>query len=220
MLDLDFESSFLCPVCGSTPNTVVCDGTMLGFRKDLLTACSPLDLPKAVSDKQLLKGSKHGDRVLIKKARVMELLLKFSGMSRDRKRLQNPKPLTERDFTCLQNDLVKDGLKSLVNMVSRLRSEAPNNLCPESYRAFLSELARNSPVCGLLQLGGNQDICELLHQLASTGLNIQDSTCHSQLHLLQAHTPVLAEFICKCLKEDGRLPSDVQALFADILLKV
>ena len=90
-------------------------------------------------------------------------------------------------------------------------------ICPESYRAFLSELARNSPVCGLVQLGGNQDIYKLLHQLASTELNIQDSTSHSQL---QAHTPVLAEFICKCPKEDGRLPSDVRALFADILLSV
>ena len=209
LLDLDFENSFLCPVCGSTPNTVVCDGTMLGFSKDLLTTCSPPDLPEAISDKPLLKDSKHGDRVLIKTAKARELLLKFSGVSRDRKRLQNQKPLTEKDFTCLQNDLVKDGLKSLANIVSRLRSEAPNNLCPESYRAFLSELARNSPVCGLIQLGGNQDIYELLHQLASTDLNIRDSTCHNQLQLLQAHTPVLAEFICKCSKEGSRLPSDV-----------
>ena len=153
LLDLDFENSFLCPVCGTTPNTVICDGTMLGFRKDLITACSPFDLQEAVSDEPLLKGSKHSDRVLIKKPKERELLLKCSGISRDRKRLQNPKPLSQRDFTCLQNDLVKDGLESLANLLRRLRSAAPNNLCPESYRAFLSELARNSPVCGLVQLG-------------------------------------------------------------------
>ena len=221
LLDLDFENSFLCPVCVcTTPNTAVCDGTMLGFRKDLITACSPFDLKEAVSDKPLLKGSKHGDRVLIKMPKARELLLKFSGISRDRKRLQNPKPLSQRDFSCLQSDLVKDGLTSLANLVRRIRSEAPNNLCPESYRTFLSELASNSPVCGLVQLGGNQDIYKLLHQLASTDLNIQDSTCHSQLHLLQVHTPVLAEFICKCPKEDGRLSNDVRALFADIFLQI
>ena len=149
-----------------------------------------------------------------------EIILKLA----DGCKLVNPKSLTEKDFTCLKKDLVKDGLKSLANIVSRLRSEAPNNLRPESYRAFLSELARNSPVCGLVQLGGNQDIYELLHQLASTDLNIRDSTCHNQLQLLQAllqaHTPVLAEFMCKCSKEGGRLPSDVRALFADILRKI
>ena len=60
-----------------------------------------------------------------------------------------------------------------------------------------------SPVYGLVQQEANQDVYELLHQLALTDLNIQDSTCYSQLHLLQAHAPVLAEFICRCLKEDG-----------------
>ena len=83
LLDLDFENSFLCPICGSTSNTVVCDGTMLGFRKDILTACSPHDLPEAISDKPLLKGSKHCDRVLIQKPKAQELLLKFPGISRD-----------------------------------------------------------------------------------------------------------------------------------------
>ena len=34
----------------------------------------------------------------------------------------------------------KDGLKSLANLVSILRNEAPNNLCTESYRAFLSSM--------------------------------------------------------------------------------
>ena len=93
---------------------------------------------------------------MLKKAKARDLLLKFSGVRRDRKRLQDPKPLTKREFTCLQNNLVKDGLAK--DIVSRLRSEAPNNLRPESYRSFLSKLARNSPVCGLVQLEGNQDI--------------------------------------------------------------
>ena len=51
----------------------------------------------------------------------------------------NPKPLMQmqRDFTCLQSDLVKDGLKSHANLVSPHKSEAPNNLYPQSYSFLL-----------------------------------------------------------------------------------
>lgn len=198
---------------------MVCDGTMLGFRKDLLAACSSPDPPEAITDKSLLKGSKHSDRVLIYLSKARELLLKFSGISRDRKKLQNCKSLTQRDLTCLHEALVKDRLKYIAESISRLRSEDQNNLCPEPYRNFISELARKSPVCGLLQPGGNQDVYKVLHQVASVDLNIQDSACY-QLCLLQTHAPVLAEFICRCPKEDGKLPADVRALILSILLKI
>lgn len=73
LLNLDFEKSFQCPLCGPAPDTVVCDGTMLGFRKDLLTACSSPDLPEDIADKPLLRGSKHCDRVLIHTRKAREL---------------------------------------------------------------------------------------------------------------------------------------------------
>ena len=41
LLDIDLLSSFQCPICGPCPDTVVCDGMMLGFRKDLLPSCIP-----------------------------------------------------------------------------------------------------------------------------------------------------------------------------------
>lgn len=120
----------------------------------------------------------------------------------------------------MQHALVRDGLKSLSDLITRLSGESRKNLCPEPYKEFLSELARNTPMCGLLQLGGNQAVCEVLHQLASTGLKIQDSGCHHELQLLQTHAPVLAEFICRYPKEDGELPCDVRALISQILLKI
>ena len=65
------------------------------------------------------------------------------------------------------------------------------------YKCFLSELACNSPGYGLLQLEGNQDVLdyEVLHQLASTDLSIQDTTCHYQLCLLQTHAPTADDFV-------------------------
>ena len=37
LLDINFHTSFLCLVCGAQPSTMICDGTMLGFRKDLIS---------------------------------------------------------------------------------------------------------------------------------------------------------------------------------------
>ena len=36
LLDLKPDKAFECPLCGLEPHTVICDGTMIGFRKDFL----------------------------------------------------------------------------------------------------------------------------------------------------------------------------------------
>ena len=40
---------------------------------------------------------------------------------------KNPKSLTEKDFPCLQKDLVKDGLKSLANIGVKLQIISAQN---------------------------------------------------------------------------------------------
>ena len=36
LLDINFTECFCCPLCGPSPTTVICDGTLLVFRKDLM----------------------------------------------------------------------------------------------------------------------------------------------------------------------------------------
>lgn len=36
LLCIDFVESFFCPICGPSPTTVICDGTLLDFQKDLM----------------------------------------------------------------------------------------------------------------------------------------------------------------------------------------
>lgn len=36
LLCIDFFESFSCPICGPSPTTVICDGTLLGLQKDLM----------------------------------------------------------------------------------------------------------------------------------------------------------------------------------------
>lgn len=170
MLDPDFGNSFFCPVCGPTPNTVVCDGTIFGFRKDLLTARFLLDSLEAISDIPPLKGSEHMDKVLIQNPKARELLLKFSGVSCDR----NLKPLTQRDFTCL---LVIGCLKSFTNPASRLRSLVKLQIiCAQNpIELFCRSFHITCPA--------RRKQTRLL-AVTSAGLKIQYCTCHNQLPLL------------------------------------
>ena len=61
-LNIDFSSIFVCRQCGPNPETVVCDGTMVGFRKNFLPA---LDNQKATTNDFLVEGSHHQNRVYI-----------------------------------------------------------------------------------------------------------------------------------------------------------
>ena len=58
LLDINWPAVFICPICGPLPSVVICDGTMLGFCKDLLEAFQeqpPLNNP-------VVSGSCHADR--------------------------------------------------------------------------------------------------------------------------------------------------------------
>ena len=77
LLDIHFTTSFQCPLCAQYPDTVICDGMMLGFRKDFLTLSH---LESQQEDTQVLCGTKHKDRVLIiiSQPKTRHLLSKYS----------------------------------------------------------------------------------------------------------------------------------------------
>ena len=143
LLSINFETAFQCQICGQHPETVVCDGTMLGFRKDFLSSC-PDSQPNATLP--LLTGSKHEERILLRSTRSRSLLLWYAGITADRKKMLNPEPLTATELASLKASLSKDGFQALADLVVQLCSEHNSRTCPEQYREFLSELARNTPV--------------------------------------------------------------------------
>ena len=91
LLCIDFVESFSCPICGPSPTTVICDGTLMGFRKDLMETFEVKD--PSVQTQQPIQGSCHSDHVMLKSCKSRELLLKYSGYSHDRKCIKNPKIL-------------------------------------------------------------------------------------------------------------------------------
>ena len=138
LLELDIENGFQCPLCGASPGTFICDGTMLGFRKDLLASTS--STPNVTDNVPLISGSKHEDCVLIKSAKCRELLLQFTGITRDRKKIRNPKQLTATELKFLCSGLRNDGFNSLSNLICRITSETNSRRCLEPYREFLSDI--------------------------------------------------------------------------------
>ena len=143
LLDLKFSGNLQCPVCGCLPETIICDGTLVGFRKDFLPAL--LQEPDRES-LPITHESKHSDRVFLLSVKGLELLTKYSGYSKDRKRLPSPKPLT-RSNCSLCFVLWRRTPKHLAT----LQEETKPNTASHSYRELFTELVRNSTVCGTFQ---------------------------------------------------------------------
>ena len=218
LLDIDFSNSFTCPLCGSEPSTVICDGTMLGFRKDLIPHLAE---HPSQSTQPAINGSCHRDRVLLRTPRSRELLLKYSGVTRDRKKPKSPKQLTQAELKSLCGCLHKDGFIGLEAFITRLNEETGMRTCPEEFRDFLSELARNSPACGLMQLTNDGKAEEILERLIQNTLHLRDSTAHQELATLQAYAPLIADFVCSSSSAcGGQLPSDMCSILEYILDKI
>ena len=212
LLDIDFDESFTCPICGPSPTTIVCDGTLLGFRKDLMDTLDN-ETPTPQPDKPI-HGSCHANRMMLKSRKSRELLLKYSGYSRDRKCMRNPKNLTPSEFKQLQSLLMKEGVSVLAQVISRLTSENQHRRAPQPYREFINELSLNTPVCGMLQVAGSREAIDVI-KLISSGVDIRRVQYKCELKLIQDTAPVLASFILK-LPFSEAIPADVCSLISEL----
>ena len=67
----------------------------------------------------------------------------------------------------------KEGKNHLVDLIDELSALMS---VPNHYRVLLAELGRNTPVCGIMQLGGNQRSLEILTEIAETGAQVHYKT--------------------------------------------
>ena len=211
---------------------MICDGTMVGFRKDLLEAFQI----QPQESSSIITGSHHADRVLLRSPDARNLLLHFSGYTRDRKRLHTPQQLSASDLRQLICLLEGEELDALAQMVKRLVRENKTRLASEPYRAFRTEYSCvwnapgqyihndyntiNNITLFSLQVVGRADVVHTIAAIASGDVDIFDSHNHRELLLLQQNAPVLAEFLAKCpTAAGGELPEDVRDLLR-LLLKL
>ena len=217
LLNINYTESFKCPICGTYPQLVICDGTLIGFRKDLLP---PLLAEKPNMDTLVLThGSKHNDHTFIRSPKGRELLLKYSGYTKDRKRIAPDKTISKTEWQNMCGLLEKDS-KTFVNLIESLQRDRDLLIAQSPYSELFAELARNSPTCGIFQYCGNHKVLEILTSITSGHLNIFDSANHTAFDLLQEYLPILVEFLNGCHKISGYEPPLVTSLIADIIQRM
>ena len=131
---------------------------------------------------------------MLKSRKSRELLLKYSGYSRDRRLLRNPPSLSPSEFKQLLELLKKEGASPLAKVIAHISSETQQYRAPRPYRAILYELSLNTPVCGLLQVAGDEEVLKVIHSIAS-GTDIRQAKYRQELRLIQDKAPLLASFI-------------------------
>ena len=217
LIDIPFEECFICPTCGPSPNVIVCDGTMVGMRKDLLPF-KHKNQPQEDPVFPVIKGSAHVDRVLIKSKRVRDMLLKYSGYRRDRKPIACPQMVTIKEFDQLVKLLRSDGFSSLAQLLDKLEKKYHERTAPKPYRKFFSEIARNTPACGMVQIAGCKQTCSTLHAITKKSIDIFSPKHHRLWKDLSEKAPVITSFLMLCRKDlDGEISSEILDVLGHIL---
>lgn len=114
--------------------------------------------------------------------------------------------------------LIEKDCTALGKLIKSLQKDTSLPIAaPDVYREFFSELARNSPACGIFQYCGNPEIIEILQNIANCKLDLFDSINHSQLDLLTRYIPILTSFLHMCHRPQNIVPAPVRAVIMDIV---
>ena len=180
LIDVDYKKIYRCDYCGDNPDTIICDATFLGFRKDLLPAFMN-NSTKPDSDSNPVKGSKHKDRVYLSNKRTRDLLKRISGIDVTkgakgrRRKVTSASKLNNKEYKELMKLLTKENPSLHALLIEACADCRQQYVVPRAYSDFLFELSRNGPVCGMLQIGGNDEVIRLFIQvlrLAFLGIRI------------------------------------------------
>ena len=140
LLNVDYVTAFKCNECGDQPETIICDATCIGIRKDFLPMFSP-GIDSSTEFK--VEGSNHRDRVMIKTPKVRNTILDLckDGLNCDA-------------FQSVLEELTLEGNDALVNVLTKFSKTDDSNgmvSLPKVYNEFIGELCKNSPVSSLCQ---------------------------------------------------------------------
>ncbi|XP_078659981.1 uncharacterized protein LOC144904724 [Branchiostoma floridae x Branchiostoma belcheri] len=225
LLSIDWQTSFKCTLCGTQPDVIICDGTSLGFRKDLIRHDT---VQNTQLQQSTIQGSDHKERVFIPVPQTRVLLSQYAGVNpRQKKRGKalRPNALSPQQYRELVNSLsTVPHLSSLATLLQRLSCNGSNRMAPGPYKKFLSELAKNSPLCGMLQIAHSEaegSTKAVVRSVVQNRVNLFDSGNAALFERLRGEAPILVDFLYSVYMAEGcKIPEDVAALVEDVLDRV
>ena len=108
-----------------------------------------------------------------------------------KKKALNTIPLSSTEMKTLKDLLRKEEKAHLILLIDEL---ATLKSVPHHYRIMLAELGRNTPVCGMMQLGRDERCLQIITDISESGDNILDSINIDRMSIIQQQVPVIASF--------------------------
>lgn len=218
LIDINWNCSFQCPECGPTPSTVICDGTFLGMRKDLIPS---LLYNSEETHTKPISGTMLKDRIYVVDSKTRKLLRVFSGIQvtkgiKGKRKITYTGALSKQQYKELMKKLVKE-VPILASLIETLVEETNVYIAPDPYKQFFFELSLTSPVVGMFQIGGDQKALHILKQICNNEIDIFDSSMKNELSYLQKRAPLLCNFIFDLKQRNGNLPIKALAVLDDIM---
>lgn len=143
------------------------------------------------------------------------MLLKLAGEKQGQRRSQkqelNTIPLSSTELKTLKDLLRKEEKSHLTELINDL---ATLHAVPRHYRIISAELGRNTPVCGMMQLGGDERCLKILTDISETGDNVLDSISSDKMSFIQEQVPVIAAFLAGCPE---KLPDHLRQILSDLV---
>ncbi|MCP3666921.1 MAG: hypothetical protein GY696_31245, partial [Gammaproteobacteria bacterium] len=92
-----------------------------------------------------------------------------------------------------------------------------SNCAPAHYKRFLLELAKNTPICALLQFGWDSSVRGLLCGIAAARWDIADSRKRKEYSVLRNSYPAIVDMICGIRKVENTLSQEFRDVLADMI---
>ena len=206
LVDIDYEECFSCINCGRDPKWFVGDGKQdcapLKEKLDKLsvheTTCHP-------DDKQILEQSTfHHDRIFLSQKSERDLILSVISEN-----------ISISEFLKQKHKINSENGKSVLKVIEKFTDF---KTIPESYTAFLHELAINSPVAGFIQNKSTKSL-QILEMFCLQQLNIRSVDKIKYLKVLQQELPAVSSMIlsiCEYEKTEF-LPLEISKIVIELL---
>ena len=201
LLQIDWEEDFVCPVCGPYPDTVICDGTAIGFSKKHMAIFEEEEEEEGIQT-EYIEGSRQQDRVFLTNLRIRKLVCQYgSGLQ-----------LAPEEFQeILDYTFTQPHLYSLHNLLNNLQG---NLTCPNEYRFLLKNIGYNSPASAFLQ-GASDEGIAVLQEMLLQRTPFFASGSRTQLQFLSQHFPVVLALM-QPFARSGALPDVMYCLLYDL----